>query len=157
MFSPSRRWNAPLFLVLGAVACGGSDLPGNYYNVDVNGASNTCTGDGSNYSDRFEYRLEVDVQDVKLSIGEDLWATGAADGCLVTYESIVWEEPIDDYLVKWQIQGVARVNTGGGSGCVEDGDWEGTESFVILVSDHPDIAAGCTYDLDVTGTWLQEI
>jgi hypothetical protein len=157
MFTPSLRSIGTVVSVLGASACGGGDLPGNYYAVDVAGAANSCTGDGSSYTESYEYRLEVDVQDVKLSIGEDLWAAGSADGCLVTYESIVWEEPIDDYVVKWQIQGQARVNTGGGSGCVEGGDWEGTESFVILVSDHPDIAAGCTYDLDVTGTWIQEL
>ena len=157
MQSRSPRWMRLLAFVGCVAACSAEDLPGNYYNVDVNGTENSCTGDGSNYTGSYEYRLEVDVQDIQLSIGEDLWATGSADGCLLTYESLVWEEPIDDYLVKWQIQGSARVNTGGGSGCVEDGDWEGTESFVILVSEHPDIAAGCTYDLDVTGAWFQEI
>ncbi len=157
MSTPSLRSVRLPWIAVLAAACGGGDLPGNYYTIDIEGTENSCTDDGADYRGTYEYRLEVDVQDVKLSIGEDLWATGSADGCLITYQSIVWEEPIDDYVVKWQIQGQARVNTGGGSGCVEDGDWAGTESFVILASDHPDIAAGCSYDTDVTGSWLQEL
>ena len=94
---------------------------------------------------------------MKLSIEEDLWAQGTADGCLVTYQSIVWEDVIDEYTVRWQIQGSARVNVGGGQGCVEGKDWEGTESFLVLASDHPDIAAGCTYDITTSGTWIEEL
>jgi hypothetical protein len=139
------------------LACGKGDLPGDYYDVQLEGEANTCTTDSANYSGTYEYRLEVDVQDVQLSIEDDLWAQGSADGCLVTYQSIVWEDIIDDFVVRWQIRGDARVNTGGGGGCVEDGDWAGTESFVVLSSDHPDIAAGCTYDLTVNGTWIEEI
>ena len=151
----SRRWS--LWALGWATACGGADLPGNYYDVQVAGTANTCTNDAANYQESFVYRLEVELQDASLSIDDDLWAQGSADGCLVTYESIVWEDLIDDYTVKWQILGSARVNVGGGTGCVEGGDWEGTESFVVLASENPTIPAGCSYDLTVTGTWIEEI
>ena len=42
----------------------------------------------------------------------------------------------------------------GGGGCGEK-DWEGTETFLITESAHPSVAAGCTYTLEATGTWLR--
>ncbi len=144
---------ASLFAVCALAGCGEEELPGEYFQVDLTGVENTCTGGGSNYSDSLEYRVELENQAVKLSIGDDLWAQGQADGCLITYSSIVWEDDIDGHIVRWQIFGSARINQGGGSGCVEESDWEGEESFVVLSTDHPDIQPGCTYDIATSGTW----
>lgn len=135
-------------------ACSDEELPGDRYTIDLTGIENTCTAAGAQYNETLDYRLEVDTQDVALSIGEDLWAQGTADGCLITYSSIVWEDEVDGYNVRWQIFGSARVNEGGGSGCVEEGDWEGEESFVVLGTDHPDIQPGCTYDLATSGSFV---
>jgi len=152
--APGRRGRTLLaasLMAAGGSACDDEALPGDLYEVDLTGVSNTCTAGGANYQETLEYRLELEDQDVRLSIGEDLWAQGTADGCLVTYSSIVWEDEVESYLVRWQIFGSARVNPAGGSGCVEDGDWVGDEQFVVLSTDHPDIQAGCTYDITTTG------
>lgn len=134
-------------------ACAGEELPGDTYSVDLTGIENSCTASGAQYQETLDYRLEVSNQEVSLSIGEDLWAQGTADGCLITYSSIVWEDEVDGYAVRWQIFGSARVNEGGGGGCVEEGDWQGEESFVVLGTDHPDISPGCTYDIATSGTY----
>jgi len=143
-----------LVAALGLGACKSDDLPGDVYEVDLEGVENTCTAGGATYAETLEYRMELEDQDVRLSIGEDLWAQGSADGCLVTYSSIVWEDDVDGHIVRWQIFGSARVNPAGGSGCVEEGDWQGDEQFVVLSTDHPDIQAGCTYDIATTGKYV---
>jgi len=149
---PSLVGVAVLGLAVGG--CGEDELPGDVYEVELTGVANTCTAGGANYGETLQYRLELEEQDVRLSIGEDLWAQGTADGCVVSYSSIVWEDEVDGYLVRWQIFGSARVNPAGGSGCVEESDWEGEEQFVVLATDHPDIQAGCTYDIATTGKYV---
>jgi hypothetical protein len=122
---------------------------------------NECTGSGLGYSDSFEYRVLIDGNDATIAIGEDIFAVGTLDGCNLSYTSLVWSSYLDEAgvqkEVKWQIEGAASVNVGGAGGCVDQGDWEGTESFSILSSQHTAISPGCLYELAVTGTWLREV
>ena len=160
----SRHVSAVLALVLGSVVtgCKKEELPGQYFHLNLKGAENLCTGNGTGYTDEFEYRLEVDGNDVSVAIGPDVWATGTVDGCTVSYTSLAWSDYRDDadgnsLEIQWVINGEARVNIGGGGGCVENDDWEGTEVFLITESAHPDVAAGCTYTIDTVGKWEKEV
>lgn len=145
-----------LFLAL-AAGCGEGELPGQYWQVDLRGAENLCTGNGTDYAESLEYRVEFAGNDVSIAVGPDVFATGTAEGCSLAYTSLVWSDYRDGHEIQWQILGQARVDVGGGDGCVADFDWQGTETFVITQSAHPDVAPGCTYTLDVTGTWTEEI
>ena len=145
-----------MLALLGTAGCGSADLSGHYWDVTLSGSVNECT-DGANYNERLDYRVVYNGNDVTLYIGEDLFATGRTEGCGISYQSIVWGETRDGYDVKWQIFGAANVEQGG-AGCVDGAlDWSGTETFQITFSEHPDISAGCTYTLDVTGTYTEEI
>lgn len=150
-------WSVGIWATLSLAACTGGDLPGHYWDLIVEGTDNQCTGGGANYSDRYEFRALIEGNDLTLAIGDDIFATGIVDGCTFTYSSLVWSAYRDDFEIQWQILGEARVNVGGGGGCVERTDWEGVETFVVSTSEHPDVSAGCTYETQVTGSYLREV
>jgi hypothetical protein len=146
--------------LLMCVGCAEEELPGFYWQVTVEGDENLCTGNGIGYSENFEYRVIVDVDDASFWIGDDNWATGNVDGCNITYDSIAWSDYRDGYELQWQLTGDATVNIGGPAvGCVgtEGLDWDGTETFTITNSAHPEVQSGCTYTLNVYGTYLREV
>lgn len=147
------RAASPLVAVI-LIGCGGKDLPGHYWNVTVDGSDNQCTGNAADYHNEYEYRLVIDSNDVQVAIGEDVFATGTIEGCTVSYASLAWSDYRDDLEIQWEILGVARINVGGGAGCVTGSDWEGTETFLITESAHPDVQPGCTYTLTATGTYV---
>ena len=81
------------WLVLGSVilsGCGGSELPGNLFNLQLSGADNQCTGDGTGQQERHEYRVVREGVDIEIAIGEDIWANGTINGCQIEYTSITW-------------------------------------------------------------------
>lgn len=137
--------------------CGAGDLPGHYWDVVVDGTTNACTGGGANYREEYAYRVIIDGNDISVAIDEDIFATGLVDGCRFDYDSLVWSTYRDDFEIQWQITGTAYVNVGGGGGCVPDRDWEGTETFIVTTSAHPDVSAGCTYETEVTGKYVKEV
>ncbi len=147
--------------------CGSEELPGEYFDLVVTTTQNECTGNGLSYSDGFEYRVQLDGNDATIAIGEeeseedDVFAVGTLDGCNLSYTSLVWSTYLDEgdlqKEVTWQIEGAAAVNMGGGRGCVDQVDWEGTENYQILSSEHSAIAPGCLYELSVTGSWLRTV
>jgi hypothetical protein len=146
--------------------CGSEELPGEYFDLVVTTTQNECTGNGLSYSGGFEYRVLLDGNDATISVvaedeSDDVFAVGTLDGCNLSYTSLVWSTYLDEgdlqKEVKWQIQGAAAVNMGGGGGCVEQVDWEGTENIQILASAHSAIAPGCLYEMSVTGSWLRAV
>jgi hypothetical protein len=143
--------------LLVAAGCKQGDLPGQYFAMTLTPTENLCTGNGTGQPETYEYRVELDGNDATLSIDEDVWATGTVNGCNVTYTSLAWSDIRDGYEIKWEIQGDATVNFGGGGGCVEQHDWEGEETFLITESAHPDVAAGCTYTLSAVGKFEREV
>ena len=145
------------FVTFFLVGCGGGELPGQYFDVTANGEENLCTGSGTGYTDKFEYRVVIEGNDLQLAIGEDIFATGTIEGCLLSYTSLVWSDYRDDKEIQWQIVGSARANLGGGAGCVDGTDWEGSEQFVIVTSEHDEVQPGCTYTLGMTGKFLREV
>ena len=150
-------WKARFVLAGALTACGGEDLPGEYWKVQLSGAENACTGNGADYSAEYEYRVVFDGNDITLAIGDDIWATGIAEGCTLNYSSLVWSDERDGYEIEWEILGNSVVNVGGNGGCTSESDWEGTETFVVDTSEHPDVQPGCTYTLDVTGQFLKTV
>ena len=134
-----------------------TELPGSFWDVTVTTPiADTCNSPQVDYTDTvdFAYRLLFDGPRVSLALGEDVFAAGGISGCDINYQSVVWGEPKDGYDLKWQITGEAIFRPGG-SACDLDTnvDWLGTETFEIISSDHPDIAAGCTYSITLTGVF----
>lgn len=150
----ARRAAAMVFLLGG---CGSEELPGHYWNLVVKGSDNQCTGGGANFNQEYQYRVLFAGNDITVAIEDDIFATGTVDGCLLNYSSLVWSSFRDNHEIQWQIVGSAYVNAGGGGGCVESTDWQGTETFVITTSEHPDVSAGCTYDTELTGAFVKEV
>lgn len=141
-----------------AAGCSEKELPGEYWNITVSGAENLCTGNGTGYTENFEYRVVISINDATMYIGDDNWANGILDGCSLHYESIAWSDFRDGYEIQWVLTGDAVVNPGGPvAGCVEGLDWQGTEVFTVTNSAHPAVQSGCTYTLDVFGEWTREV
>jgi len=142
------RLALPLFLT---VACVEEELPGSYFDVERVGAQNGCTGNGTNFREKHDYRMELRGNEVTLAVGPDVWASGLADGCTVTYDSIIWTTQRDGFAIDWRVTGEAMVDPEGGPTCDEEFDWRGTETYFITNSEHPDVSPGCEYVVDVTG------
>jgi len=142
---------APLALT----ACGGDDEQGFEWDITLAGT------DGNEYQEELTYRLSFvpDTAYVNLAIGEDGFASGQIAGCDITYQSVVWGEVRDGYEVRWRIDGQATYQQQ--SGCetqLPDGiDWEGTEVFEIVQSEHPEIPPGATYTVLTSGTYVGEV
>ena len=161
MGKPSQPAFTPIALAaaLGAAlcGCGTAELPGDYWNISMVGADNGCTGGGADYSAEYEYRVLFEGNDITLAIGEDIWATGIVEGCTLSYTSLVWSDYREDLEIEWEILGTSQVNVGGGGGCVDGTDWQGTETFIVTTSAHPDVSPGCAYTLEVTGEYLKNV
>jgi hypothetical protein len=143
--------------VVAVVGCGGKDLPGHYWDVVVTGQDNQCTGNAPDYTEQYEYRVVIAGNDIEVAIGPDVFALGTIEACSVQYSSLAWSDYRDDKEIQWEILGEGRINLGNGAGCVADTDWEGTETFLVTNSAHPDVSSGCTYTLSVTGTYKFEV
>lgn len=132
------------------------------YTVDVtnaltdDGALDTnCIDAGQAVNDTYTYGLVFDSADVSIYIDGETFATGSRTGCQLNYQSAVWlEDDRSGGLVRWQITGSATYETGAGScGLGDDIQWEGTETIEVVESEDEDVPAGCTYELETTGTF----
>lgn len=153
--SRGRAIVAGLTIALCAPGCAG-ELTGSFWDLKVSDPVDTCNEPPVGYTDAVDmtYRLLFDGPRVSLALGEDVFAAGGISGCDLTYQSVVWGEPKDGYDIKWQILGSAIFRPGGSACDLPGGvDWEGTETFEIVASDHPDILAGCTYEITLTGAF----
>ena len=153
----ARTWMAALTLALAGSGCSGSDLKGHYWNVTVTGLQDDCTGAQATYSEKFEYRVKIDGQDVEVAVGPDVFATGTANGCFVAYESVVWSESVAEANVRWILSGSATISMGDGSCRPANGtDWDGTEIFEVVNSETPEMSPGCEYSMQVSGKYQGE-
>lgn len=147
--------------ILGAIALGGCtnpDLVGHYWNVTIVGLSDGCTDSpAAQYSEKAEYRVKIDGQDIEVAVGPDVFATGSINGCNIQYESVIWGEEIDGVEVRWQLYGSATINLGEGSCQPGNGtDWDGTEIFEVVNSESPEISPGCEYQVGLSGKYTGE-
>ena len=155
----TRRAILAILAVAPVGACK-ADLPGFYWELEQSLNDDTCNAQPvSPPTDPFEYRLQFDVNDLVLAIGEDEFATGTVQGCVLAYETVVWPEDRNDYRLAWQMRGAATVSRGGTDGCpVDNGsDWSGTEVFTIITSEDPDLSPGCTYTVNLSGSYTKEV
>ena len=141
-----------------AGGCGNDDLEGHYWAITARGAENGCTDEPADTVDKFEYRLQYDGTDVEVAIGPDVFAEGVANGCQLAYESIIWTEESGGYEVACRIIGSAIAQQGGTACAVENGtDWDGTEIFEVVTSEHPDVSPGCQYEMTLEGKYLEQV
>lgn len=151
-------------LLAGLVACEPDPEIGSAFDVTLTGTDDGCAGGAAlSYTDQLEYVLyTVDAPAIRVAVdvsGEPVtFASGEIAGCDVRYASVVWDEIRDGALIRWRLEGEAKWRTSGDFACnlEPDVDWDGTETITVVGSDHPDIRAGCTVELDVVGTYVGE-
>lgn len=147
--------------VLLSAGCSSEEVVGHYWAITATGITNECTTEVPVEGEviaEFEYRIQYDGTNVEVAIGPDVFATGTANGCQLSYESIVWTEERDGMEVSWQIFGVAVAQQGGTACNVANGtDWQGTETFEVVTSQDPSIAPGCEYEMALEGKYLEEV
>jgi hypothetical protein len=154
-------WGA---VVVGTAACKPEVLAGSYWHVQVIEATDFCNDPPKDYGGPMEmdYRLVYDNSSVALHVEEGgesyQFASGTISGCDIEYESVVWGEAMDSgYGAKWQLLGDAVFRAGGDSCSLDDLDWQGTETFEIVSTDDPDMLPGCTYVLNMEGSFVETI
>ncbi len=146
-------------VALGAVGCK-TELPGAYWDLEQRTIDDQCNTPTISGSGGFEYRVVYDLQDITVAIGDDEFAFGTVSGCTLDYQTVVWPEEREGLEIAWQMTGTALVRRGENDSCeaVDGKDWVGTETFEIVTApDNPDLQPGCTYTVEVTGTFLEEI
>ncbi len=148
-----------LTISLLVVGCSADDVRGDYFDVTFKGVTDECSGGPALFDETLEYRVIVEGQGVEVAVGPDVFATGTANGCDISYTSVVWTEERNDFRVSWQIAGFAVVNLGGAQGCPLEGglDWLGEETFEIITSEDPSLRPGCTYTSSAEGVYLETI
>lgn len=149
-------WTFIVAVLLGGCA---PPEPGFAWEVDLATARNgdTCHDPAVLFEDRLTYVLRFDGAAARVAVDGDDFATGSIAGCSLDYRSVIWSERRDDAVIRWQIEGEALFRFGASACEIEGGaDWLGTETFTIIGSEHPDIEAGCSYTLDISGTYLGE-
>jgi len=150
----------PMLLAL-AVGCAKDDAepPDGQWEVQVTGIETNCTEASEGYQETYQYLLYYDGSATELRIeGPDgkpeSFATGVRSGCRVSYESAVWLEDRPNGLLRWQLEGSADYQgTAGGCDIDEGYDWVGTETITVLDSEDEAVPVGCTYEMEVTGTY----
>lgn len=148
---------APLWF--GAVAllggCG-HDVSGFTWAIDVVDAHDTCHTPPLGYPGplHMDYTMVFEQAQAALYFEDAVFANGTIAGCAVHYESVVWADDHGGKPLRWQIVGDATYEPGGDDcGLDADLDWQGTEEFDIIASEDPDIATGCSYTLDLEGSY----
>lgn len=150
------RWPL-LFLMASACTPAAADAPFRW-EVDLAVVTDRCLPAASEgYAESLRYDLSYEANLVSMSLEGVEFATGAASGCALSYTSAVWGETVEGYAVRWQLTGEALYRPGGTSCGLPAGvDWQGTETFQIVGSEHPEIAVGCEVLLTADGVFVGE-
>ncbi len=148
----------PLVLFVGC--SGNGELPGEYFEIKATAGEDDCGAAEGNWKDKFDYRMVVDGNTVELAVGPDVFATGRMEGCLVVYETVIWEEQRNGGEIAWQILGTATVSFDPGA-CpplVENEDWVGSEEFLIVSADDgTGLTPGCGFSTSLVGKHLKGV
>ena len=146
---------ALVLLGLMTTGCGDKAEPGFLWDVSTVVTGNYCFQAEDGWKEDFQYKLSFEGAAVSLSIDDDQFASGTISGCQVVYHSVVYMEPRDGYELRWKLDGDAYYRQAGGCESFLDDnmDWQGTEVFTVVNSEHPDYPIGCTMELDVQGTY----
>ncbi len=122
------------------------------YDVTVTATDDTCHDTLVPHEEHVDYALFLRGRSADLYVGEQLFATGAIDGCDLTYQTAVYNnDTTADGNVKWRLSGSATVDRGDDS-CVDgDADWDGQEVFEVVDAPSDTIEPGCTYTTTTSG------
>lgn len=156
MAKHGRRICMAVTLAAFGSGCGDAALKGDYFLLNFTGVEDGCTGAAPTASERLEYRVIVDAEEVDVAVGPDVFASGTANGCELSYSSVIWTEDREGYEIRWQIKGTATYNPGG-CNPANGTDWDGVEVFEMIASDDPELSPGCEYTMLVEGTFLESL
>jgi hypothetical protein len=132
------------------------DVDGFSWALTVVDAHDTCHTPPDDYPGplNLDYKMVFDGGNATLYFEEAPFARGTIAGCALHYESVIWADDHGGKPLRWQIVGDATYEAGGDNcGLDDDLDWEGTEEFDIIASEDPDVDAGCSYSLDIEGSY----
>lgn len=159
-----RPASLPLLLLaaLGLAACGAEDaVPDLVYEVTVESVvedgslSTDCISEGRVYQQTFSYEIFVNEEEISLSVDGESFAIGSRSGCALSYTSAIWLEERPSGDLRWIIRGEADYEGAAGGCDLPDGvDWQGTEEVEVVESADESVPAGCTYQLQTTGTYV---
>ena len=138
------------------LGCSEERVPDAIWNVEVTGLETSCVDALEGYQESFRYEAYFEGSLVQIDIDGETFATGQRRGCIMDYSSATYLEDAEGGAFRWNIEGVAESQTNAG-GCpdIPDGkDWVGTETLVVVDSDNENIEAGCTYTMDVAGSYV---
>ncbi len=136
--------------------CGETD-PGWAWDVTLTARNDDCNDPPVPYQETLEYVLSFDEDLAILAQDGVRFATGTSALCTLDYASLTWVEEREGHRVEWMLRGSA-LHRQGGTSCnlPPDLDWRGTETILILDSEHPDLAPGCRFTMDAEGVYLGE-
>jgi len=135
--------------------CSSDDLEGMVWEVTALATEDLCNDPTVAYQETFEYRVTFDGPAATLHVDDGTFAAGVLEGCDLRYETVVWAEKRDEGNIRWQLTGSASVYTGGDTCLLDSGkDWLGSEVVEVLYSEISGIEAGCTYTMELEGTYL---
>ncbi len=142
----------PLFFLLACAEAPSLPEGADRYDVTVTATDDTCHDTMEPYEERVDYAIFLRGRSADLYVGEQLFATGAIDGCDLSYQTAVYNNDTQsDGNVKWRLFGTATLDRGDDS-CVDgEADWEGEEVFEVVDAPSDTIEPGCTYTLTTTG------
>ena len=144
-------------LFFSLVACKETIEPNGVWNLMVTGLGTDCVESEEGFQQSYEYSLFYDGSYVEVKVDGESFAAGQVRGCSVSYESGVYLEESEKGDFRWQIVGNADVEAAaGGCGDIPDEyDWYGTERLTVVSSENESVEAGCEYEMEVVGTFVQ--
>lgn len=150
-----------ILVPLALSGCGEPPLDGFEWTVTLTGTEDLCNAEPVGYQETMTYRLdfvEGESGRVDVAIGPDVFASGGIEGCRIDYQSVVYQDERDGYPVRWFLTGTGYYHQGFGceTQLPDNIDWKTTEVIEIVETEHPDIPIGCTYTLDVEGSYVGE-
>jgi hypothetical protein len=146
-----------VILVIATLAGCGNGVDGHAWAIQVDDAHDDCHSPPEDYRGplQMDYVVTFDGAAVTLFFDDETFASGTIAGCAMNYESVVWDDAHNGFDVRWRLIGQSTWRTGEAGGCdlPEGTDWVGTETFEIIDSNEPELPEGCTYTIDLLGTY----
>lgn len=129
------------------------------YDVDVTGIGpDSChPGSTEGWADSFQYAIALDGSSADVYSDGEPMAAGTISGCNLSYQTVViGDDGRAGGAIKWQLTGVARIESdSSGDACVDgDAEWEGTETITVIASEDEAIEVGCTYPMSTVGQFV---
>ena len=151
-----------LSLLLLLPACSNSKVPADalLFNVAVTGIGpDSChPGDTTGYVENFQYAVAFTGSDADVYVDGEPFAAGVINGCNLTYQTVVIGENVDAGTIKWQLTGVALLDPGNDTCVPGEGDWAGTETFIVVDAEVDETVdtttTGCSYPMSTAGSFV---